>query len=123
MFSLIPLNFRFRGRVRRLFDLYLCFLKHPGKALHPTQVARSTGIAFADTVRLLERTPELFVRLPKRDGITRYRLTSAMTAREPEQVQQFLLRAARWESLIFYAFAAMVLCALLIVVILVGPAL
>lgn len=123
MFGLIPFSFRFRGRVRRLFDLYLCFLNHPGKGLHPTQVARSTGIAFADTVRLLERTPELFVRLPKRDGITRYRLTSAMSAREPEQVEQFLLRSARWESLIFYAFAVMVLCALLIVAILVGPAL
>ena len=123
MFSLLPISFRFRGRVRRLFDLYHCFLQHPGKGLHPTQLARYTGIAFADTVRLLERTPELFVRLPKRDGITRYRLTSAMTARAPEQVEQFLLRNARRESLVFYAFGAMLLCVLLIVVILIGPAL
>ena len=122
MFSLIPLSFRFRGKVRRLFELYCCFLNHPGKGLHPTQISRLTGIAFADVLRLLERTPELFVRLPKRDGVTRYRLTSAMTAREPEQVEQFLLRSARRESLVFYAFAVMMLCALLIVVMLMGPA-
>lgn len=123
MFSLLPISFRFRGRVRRLFDLYHCFLRHPGKGLHPTQLARHTGISFADTVRLLERTPELFVRLPKRDGITRYRLTSAMTARDPEQVEQFLLRNARRESLVFYAFGTMLLCVLLILIILIGPAL
>ncbi|MCY4214630.1 MAG: hypothetical protein OXF68_13535 [Gammaproteobacteria bacterium] len=91
--------------------------------MHPTQLSRHTGIAFADVVRMLDRTPELFVRLPKRDGITRYRLTSAMTAREPEAVEQFLKASARRESLIFYAFAAMVLSLLLIVAILVAPAL
>ena len=123
MFNLLPISFRFRGKVRRLFDLYRCFLDHPGKGLHPTQLARHTGIGFADTVRLLERTPELFLRLPKRDGITRYRLTSAMTAQDPDQVERFLLRNARRESLIFYAFGFMVLCALLIVVLLIGPAL
>ena len=123
MFGLLPISFRFRGKIRRLFDLYRCFLDHPGKGLHPAQLARHTGIGFAETVRLLERTPELFVRLPKREGITRYRLTSAMTAREPEQVERFLLRNARRESLVFYAFAAMVLCVLLMVVILIGPAL
>ena len=63
------------------------------------------------------------MRLPKRDGITRYRLTSAMTAREPEEVEQFLKAQARRESLVFYAFAAMVLFLLLIVAILVAPAL
>ena len=123
MFGLIPLNFRFRGKIRRLFDLYQCFLSHPGKGLHPSQLSRHTGIAFAEVARMLDRTPELFVRLPKRDGITRYRLTSAMTAREPEEVERFLKASARRESLIFYAFAAMVLCMLLIVAILVAPAL
>ncbi len=123
MFSLIPFSFRFRGRVRRLFDLYRCFLDHPGKGLHPTQLARYTGIAFADVVRLLNNTPEMFVCLPKRDGITRYRLTAAITAQQPEQVEHFLRRSARRESLIFYAVGIMALCVLLIVVILIGPAL
>ena len=123
MFSLLPLRFRFRGRVRRLFDLYCCFLDHPGKGLHPTQISRHTGIAFAEVVALLDRTPELFVRLPKRDGITRYRLTSTISVRQPEQVERFLTQSARRESLIFYAFFAMLACLLLILVILVGPAL
>ena len=122
MFGLIPFNFRFRGKIRRLFDLYQCFLSHPGRGLHPTQLARHTGIAFAEVVRLLDRTPELFVRLPKRDGLTRYRLTSAMTAREPEQVEQFLKASALQESLMFHAFVAMMLCLLLIVAVLVVPA-
>ncbi len=123
MFSLFPFTFRFRGKVRRLFDMYRCFLAHPGKGLHPTEIARHTGIAFMPVVRMLERTPELFVRLPKRDGLTRYRLTSAMTAREPEDVEKFLAGQARRESLILYAVGLMVLFALLIVVILIGPVL
>ena len=122
MFSLLPFNFRFRGKVRRLFELYRCFLANPGKGLHPAQLARQTGIALVVVLRLLDATPELFVRLPKRDGLTRYRLTTAMSARQPEQVEQFLSGQARRESLILYALGVMVLCALLIAVILIGPA-
>ena len=123
MFGLLPFTFRFRGKVRALFDMYRCFLAHPGKGLHPTQITRHTGIGFMRVTGLLDRTPELFVRLPKRDGLTRYRLTSAMSAMEPEDVEQFLTGQARRESLILYAIGIMVLCALLIVVILIGPAL
>ena len=123
MFSLLPLSFRFRGKVRRLFALYRCFLDHPGKGLHPTQISRHTGIAFGDVVSLLDRTPELFVRLPKRDGITRYRLASTITARQPEQVEQLLVQSARRESFVFYAFTGMLACLLLILVVLVAPAL
>jgi len=74
-------------------------------------------------MRMLDRTPELFVRLPKRDGLTRYRLTSAMAARQPEEVEKFLTAQARRETFVFYAVGFMVLCALLIIVILVGPTL
>ena len=123
MFGLFPFTFRFRGKVRRLFDMYRCFLKQPGKGLHPAQIARLTGMGFMPVVRMLDGTPELFVRLPKRDGLTRYRLTSAMAARQPEEVEKFLANQARRESFILYAVGIMVLCALLIVVILIGPAL
>ena len=123
MFGLFPFTFRFRGKVRGLFEMYRCFLAHPGKGLHPTQISRHTGIGFARVVQMLDRTPELFVRLPKRDGLTRYRLTSAMPARQPEEVERFLTAQAQRESFILYAVGAMVLCTLLIVVILVGPAL
>ena len=123
MFGLFPFTFRFRGKVRRLFEIYRCFLANPGQGLHPTRISRQTGIGFMLVIRLLDRTPELFVRLPKRDGLTRYRLTSAMAARQPEQVERFLVAEARRETLILYAVGIMVLCALLIIVIMIGPTL
>ena len=123
MFGLFPFTFRFRGKVRRLFEMYRCFLAHPGKGLHPTQIVRHTGIGFMPVMKMLDRTPELFVRLPKRDGLTRYRLTSAMAAREPEDVEKFLSNQARRESMILFAVGFMVLCALMIIVIMIGPAL
>jgi hypothetical protein len=92
--------------------------------LHPTQIARYTGISFAEVVVRLDSTPELFVRLPKRkDGITRYRLTSATAAREPEAVQKLLDSNARRESMVLWSIAAMVLSVLVIVLILIGPSL
>jgi hypothetical protein len=124
MYGIIPVTFRFRGKVRRLFRMYQCFLEHPGVGLHPTQIARYTGISFAEVVVRLDSTPELFVRLPKRkDGITRYRLTSATAAREPEAVQKLLDSNARRESMVLWSIAAMVLSVLVIVLILIGPSL
>ena len=121
--GIIPISFRFRGKLRRLTDIYFCFLENDGKALHPAQIARQTGMGFTEVNARLEATPELFVRLPKRDGLTRYRLTSVTAAKEPEEVEQLLNREARKESLLLYAFGSMVLLLLIIVVILVGPAL
>ena len=122
MFGIIPIRFRFRGKLRRLARIYQCFLDNPGVGLHPTQIARHTGIGFQEVSARLEATPELFVKLPRRpDGITRYRLTSATAARSREEVEKFLISAARKESLILYAFGAMVMTILLIVAILVAP--
>ncbi len=122
--GIIPISFRFRGKLRRLATIYKCFVDHPGKGLHPTQIARHTGMGLAEANTRLQATPELFVKLPKRpDGITRYRLTSAITAQSAEEVEKFLIRSARKESLIFYAFGSMVLLILLIVVILIAPVL
>ena len=121
--GIIPITFRFRGKLRRLEDIYYCFLDNPGIGLHPTQIARKTGLGFGEVNTRLQATPELFVKLPKRpDGITRYRLTSATTAQEPEAIEKFLSRAARKEGLMLYATGTMVLLILLIVVILMGPA-
>ncbi|MBX3708073.1 MAG: hypothetical protein KF911_15715 [Pseudomonadales bacterium] len=123
IFGLLPVNFRFRGKVGRLTDIYRCFLDHPGVGLHPTQIARHTGISFAEVNVRLQRTPELFVKLPKRaDGITRYRLTSSTAAQSQDDVEAFLASAARKETLVLYSVGAMILCLLLIIVILIGPA-
>ena len=124
MLQILPFRFRFRGRTRRLLDLYRCFTEHPGTGLHPTQLSRHTGIGFAEVTRCLDSTPELFVRLPKRpDGITRYRLTSAMAAQGDEEVARYLARAARRENLILYALLGMLLCLFVIVALLLTPAL
>lgn len=122
LLGVIPVSFRFRGKLRRLRDIYQCFLDHPNTGLHPTQIARYTGISFAEVSARLQSTPELFVKLPRRDGVTRYRLTSSMTARSPEQVENFLLAQSRRESMLLYAFGSMLLLLLLIVVILMAPA-
>lgn len=123
MLGFIPITFRFRGKERKLEDIYRCFRENPDTGLHPTQIARQTGMGFAEVNARLEATPELFVRLPKRpDGITRYRLTSSTTVKSDDEVLEFLGASARKESLLVYASGTMVLCLLLIVVILVGPA-
>jgi hypothetical protein len=122
MLGVIPISFRFRGKLGRLRDIYQCFMDHPNTGLHPTQIARYTGISFSEVNARLQATPELFVKLPRRDGVTRYRLASSMAARSPEDVDKFLLSQSRRESLLLYAFGAMLVCLLLIVVILVAPA-
>ncbi len=48
---------------------------------------------------------------------------SRPTARSPEEIEKFLLAQARKESLLLYAFGAMLLCLALIIVVLIGPAL
>ena len=121
MFGIIPFNFRFRGKVRRILDIYFCFLDEEGKALHPTQIARRTGISFAEVARRLDATPELFVKLPKRDGITRYRITTSASTRTPEETEELLNKYASRESYLLYAFGFMVLIMLVIVVLTIAP--
>lgn len=122
MLGVIPFTFRFRGKQRRLLDIYQCFIDHPDVGLHPTQISRYTGISFSEVNARLQSTPELFVKLPRREGVTRYRLASSMTARSPEQVEKFLLGQSRRESLLLYAFGTMLVLLLLIVMILMAPA-
>lgn len=121
MFGIIPFQFRFRGKVQRILDIYFCFLEAGQVALHPTQIARMTGISFAEVARRLENTPELFVKLPKRDGITRYRLTTTASTRNAAETQALLLKYAQRESLLLYAFGVMVLGILVIVVLTIAP--
>jgi hypothetical protein len=121
VFGIIPFNFRFRGQVRRILDIYYCFIENDGQALHPTQVARRTGISFAEVARRLDATPELFVRLPKRDGITRYRITTTASTRTPEETEKLLIKFAKRESYLLYAFGTMVLAMMAIVVLTIAP--
>ena len=126
MFGILPFQFRFRGRVRLILDIYYCFIEGAaeqagGVALHPTQIARATGISFTEVAKRLDATPELFVRLPKRDGVTRYRITSSASARSDAEIEALLHKAERRESMLFYAIAFMVLAMLTIVVLTIVP--
>ena len=126
MFGILPFQFRFRGKIRLILDMYYCFIEAAseqpgGGALHPTQIARTTGISFTEVAKRLDATPELFVRLPKRDGITRYRITSSASARSHEEIETLLHKAERNESLLFYTIAFMVLAMLAIVVLTIAP--
>lgn len=121
MFGIIPFSFRFRGKVRRILDIYFCFIDEGNVALHPTQIARNTGISFAEVARRLDATPELFVKLPKRDGITRYRITTSASTRTPEETETLLHKYAQRESWLLYAFGTMVFAMLAIVVLTIAP--
>lgn len=121
MFGIIPFNFRFRGKVRRILDIYYCFIDEGNVALHPTQIARLTGISFTEVARRLDATPELFVKLPKRDGITRYHVTSSAATRTVEETEALLRKYAQRESLLLYAFGSMVFAMMFIVVLTIAP--
>lgn len=117
------LSFRFRGRIHRLLTLYRIFQDNPGVGLHPAKIARLTGMSIVDTDDRLRRTPEMFVKLPKRqDGLTRYRLTSAFTAMTQEQAKARLSDLARRESLVLYSALTGIVLIFAIMMILIGPA-
>ena len=94
---------RFRGRTERILAVYRTFREASVAGLHPRQIGLRVGMSALAAQRLLESVPELFVRLPKRDGLTRYRLNSFATAAAPEAVQALVLRAARRETIAIYA--------------------
>jgi hypothetical protein len=117
-----PLEFRFRGKSRLLLDIYYCFIEQGSPALHPTQIAKHTGISFAEVARRLDATPELFVRLPSRAGdVTRYRINTSTAARSTEEVEALIQQNVQRESMLFYSLVSMVFLTLVIVVLTIAP--
>jgi hypothetical protein len=111
----IPLgSFRFRGRLKTLVTVCETLRADPSHALHAAEVARATGIPMPRVNELLSTTPELFVRLPKRDGITRYRLATSISSRSPAEIEAFIRRAARTETWTLYGIVAIVIAAVTI---------
>ena len=121
---LAPWKFRFRGKTGGLLGIVDCFRREPNKGLAVVQVARASGMPIHDAAKLLEATPELFVKLPGRgDGITRYRLASSVAARSDKEVDALVQRHARRESGIFYALMLMALLTLVVLAMIVVPSL
>ena len=119
---LVSWTFRFRGKTGRLLRLVDCFLAEPGKGLSPAHLGREAGIGLYDAARLLEQTPELFVKLPGRgDGITRYRLSSSVAARGEDGIVALVRRHERLETWIFYLLAVGALLLGAVVLLAVAP--
>ena len=106
---------RYWGKTSRILAIHRAFRDEPGVGLHPQQIARHTGISMIEVKTRLDATPELFVRLPKRDGLTRYRLTSATSVQDPEEVEARVRRHATREAYLVTALSAMVLCGFVII--------
>lgn len=122
MFGIVPFQFRFRGKIKMILDMYYCFLEAGSVALHPTQIAKKTGISLAEVARRLDATPELFVKIPTRQGdVTRYRITSSAATRDPEELEALLYQYAQRESLLLYNFAGMFIMMMIIVVFTIAP--
>ena len=82
-----------------------------------------TGIPMLDVVARMDNIPELFVKLPgRRDGLTRYRLTTTVTARTNKEIEHLVEQGVRRESWLYYAFIAMIFLVFLIAVMAIAPA-
>ncbi len=122
MFGIVPFQFRFRGKARMILDIYYCFLDHEGQAMHPTQIAKHTGISFAEVARRLDATPELFVRLPSRKAdVTRYRITTSAATRSVDETEALIHKYAGRESLLLNLFIGMLATMLLILILIIAP--
>ena len=115
-------TFRFRGKSGRLLRLVECFLEEPGKGLSPAHLGREAGVPLYDAARMLDQTPELFVKLPGRgDGITRYRLASSVAARGKDGIAELVRRHVRVENWIFFLLAASGVLLALVVLLALAP--
>ncbi len=115
--------FRYLGREERVMKLYRAFREQPGRALHPMQLARATGLDMFEVERRLRGCSEVFVRMPKRpDGTTRYRLTSAVSSLPEEEVRRLVRSRARTERWTLYSVVLIVASLLLALLLTVVPA-
>lgn len=117
-------TFRFRGRTVRLLALADGLLAEADRGHSPAYLARQTGLPIYDALRLLDQTPELFVKLPGRgDGITRYRLASSVAARGRDGIAALVRRHARRETWLYYGLLAIALLLLLVAALAIAPGL
>ena len=88
--------------------------------MHPITLAKHTGIPFGEIAERLQEIPEIFIKLPKRDGITRYRLSSVASNMTSDEIEEQILKAERNETLLFYSMGGITLVMLLLVIFLVS---
>ncbi len=125
MFGTQLFKFRFRGKISQIMNLYECFRlcseeNKNSPAMHPVTLAKLTGIPFGDIAERLQEIPEIFIKLPKRDGITRYRLSSVASNMTSDEMEEQILKAERNETLLFYSMGGITLVMLLLVIFIVS---
>jgi len=114
-------NFRYRGKTKQIISLYECFVNNAGQAMHPAQLARVTHASMIDVMRRLDATHEVFIKLPKKNGITRYRLTTSISTLSKKQVETMLMSKEKKETLFFYAFISGTLLVFVISIMAIAP--
>lgn len=112
---------RYLGRQSRIIALYEAFLERDGTA-HPIELSKATGLDMFEVQRRLQGCPELFVKLPRRDDLVRWRLTSATAAMPPEAVFELIQSRARSEQLQVAAGLTILASILVLVLVTVIPA-
>ena len=116
-------TFRFRGKTTRIHAIVGCFRSEPNRGLAPSHIAKAAGLPIYDVVRLLDQTPELFFKVPRRsDGITRYGLASRVAAQDDEAVAALIARHERRETWFLYLFVAGGILLAVVVLMLIAPA-
>lgn len=89
-----------RTRIAEILELF----DREGRALHPTEIGRATGLHFMTASRILESCDECFMRLPRSpDGAQRYHLRPTVRAMTPEQRAALLDRLVLGERLVAWA--------------------
>ncbi|HAO54245.1 MAG TPA: hypothetical protein DCR03_01455 [Gammaproteobacteria bacterium] len=119
--SIVIFNFRYRGKTKQIISLYECFVNNAGQAMHPAQLARVTHASMIDVMRRLDATHEVFIKLPKKNGITRYRLTTSISTLSKKQVETMLMSKEKKETLFFYAFITGTLLVFVISIMAIAP--
>lgn len=114
-------SFRFRGKTKQIISLYECFVDNAGQAMHPAQLARATSTSMIDVMGRLDATHEVFIKLPKKNGITRYRLTTSISTLNLEQVEMLLVSKEKKETFFFYAFITGTFLTFLISIMAIAP--
>ena len=114
-------SFRYRGKTKQIISLYECFVDNAGQAMHPAQLARVTGTSMIDVMRRLDATHEVFIKLPKKNGITRYRLTTSISALKKKQVEKILVNKEKKETFLFYSFITGTLLVFIISIMAIAP--
>ena len=107
---------RFVGRTDVLKRMCRAFREHPNVSMTADEVAEHSRLPFREVYQRLTETPELFVRLIRSKGgdpNSRYRLASALAAKDADGVASFIDKQrgieARIAAIIVLGFIALVI--------------